>query len=436
MIVLRKLGGKLVPILQGARERIRIGSGSFGGLDVLSFLPGLTLVLFTLALLGMSFLMSHGGIHLDAMTGLSGMMIGQTAVATRPAKVQKKPFSMGTRRRIQTIGQYVFAAGAPVPTIQIPQVGLISKVYLKLEGTITHATGAGVINPLGYASLISRIRLSANLGSAQIVDASGAGVELANYWYAPTSGRVQNTYANGAGANAVSYGLMVPVNANDRSLLQLGLINLQAEQLRLTLDITPAATLAEFVQGGTPGALTSSLTLYVAYEYWDVPNPARYELPPASICRILEEQQLITATGDQTYPIPRLGTLAQLSEYYILGAATASRVMATLTAPTPQVSRFRLRANKTDMWLDYDARFAEIEEEMFYNTAGASFMRPGVRTWDFFHSGTQSRNFGDRDLIDTERITTLEMISTVDASVTPSAVTSRNIVRRVFQRLV
>lgn len=432
MILLRKIGGRLAPLLQSTRERFSIGNGGAGifGMSLGGFV---NLALITVLVLAVSFMLGHTD-HAGASSMM--MVMGATAVAPARQAPAKLPFTKGTRRRIQTVGQYVFAAGAPIPTITLPQVGLLSKIYLKLEGTITHATGAGVLNPLGYASLISRVRVSANLGSAQIVDATAAGIELANYWYAPTSGPVKNTYANGAGANAVSYGLMVPINANDRSLLQLGLINLQAEQVRVTLDITPAAALTEFVQGGTPGALTSSLTLYVAYEYWDVPNPARYELPPATICRILEEQALITATGDQIYTIPRLGTLAQISEYFILGAAAASRVMATFLAPTPQVSRFRMRANKTDMWQEYDTRFAEIEEDIFFNNTGSSFMRPGVRTWDFFHSGQQSRNMGDRDLIDTERITTLELIATVDPSVTPSSVTSRNVVRRVFQRLV
>ena len=353
------------------------------------------------------------------------------------------PFRMGTRRRIQPLGSFVFTPGTPIPTIVIPQVGMLSKIYLKIEGTITQTAGAAVLNPLGYASLISRVRVSANLGSAQIVDASAAGIEIANFWYAPSTGRVQNTYANGAGANNVSYGLMVPINANDRTLLEIGLINLQAEQVRVTLDVTPATALTEFLlSGGPPTA--SALTMYVYYEYWDVPNPLRYLLPPASISRILEEQQLIAATGEMSYVIPRLGTLTQLSEYFILGASAATRVMASLTAPVPQVNKFRIRANKTDEWFSLDARVAEIQESLYSNSnqgpsnvsLAGSFLRPGTRTWDFFSSGLQTRNFGDRDLIDTEKITTLEFLATIDPTVVPSSVTTRNLVRRVFQRLV
>ncbi|HEV7454352.1 MAG TPA: hypothetical protein VGO07_03775 [Candidatus Saccharimonadales bacterium] len=277
--------------------------------------------------------------------------------------------------------------------------------------------------------------MTANLGAAQIVDASAAGVELANYWYAPTAGPVRNTYANGAGANQVNYGLMVPINANDRQLLQLGLVNLQAEQIRLNLEVVPAAALTSYlVAGGPPTA--SALILYVAYEFWDVPNPTRYALPPATLSRILEEQQIITATGELPYVMPRLGTLAQVSEYFLKGASAAAQVMMQFLDPTPDVQYFRVRANKSDMWLDYTTRFAEIEEALFMNSTLSSFMRPGTRTWDFFHSGLQTRNHGDRDLINTEQITTLEFIAAIDPSVTPTAFTSRNVARRVFQRLM
>lgn len=339
-----------------------------------------------------------------------------------------RPFRSGTRRRIQTLGSFPLTPGSPIQTITLPQVGMLSKLYLKVEGTITQ-TAVGTISPLGYAALMPRIRVSANLGSASVVDATAYGVELMNYNVAPSAGPVRNTYGNAIAANPVSYGLMVPINANDRQLLELGMINLQAEQVRVTLDINVAALSGFVVTGG--GVLTSALTLYVAYEYWDVPDPTVYMLPPRTLCRILEEQQIIAATGQQIYAIPRLGTLLQQNEYFVFGAA-----MASLVAPTPQVSNITLRVNKTDTWLNYDARFKEIEEQAFYNTAGGSFMRPGVITYDLFHSEQQSRNMGSRDAINTEQITTLESIATIDPSVVPAAGYSRNIVRRVVQRLI
>lgn len=340
------------------------------------------------------------------------------------------PFAMGTRRRVQTVGSYAVVPGNPIPSIVLPQVGFLSKIRLRLEGTITQTAIETSASPLGYAALLPRIRVSANLGSASIVDASAYGIELSNYWYAPNIGPVQNTYAIGTpAANRVSYGLNVPINANDRTLLHLGLINLQAEQVRVTIDITTAA-LNQFILSSV-GTFTAALTLYVEYEYWDVPNPTRYALPPRTLCRTLEEQVSILTTGQQVYQMPRLGTLAQMSEYFIINS-----VLADLTSATPDIDNFKVRANKTDTWLDYDTKFAEMQEQEDFNTPTGSFLRPGVRTWDFFHSGMQTRNFGDRDLINTEQITTLEFIANVASGATVVAGDTRNCVRRVFQRLV
>lgn len=340
------------------------------------------------------------------------------------------PFAMGTRRRVQTVGSYTITPGNPVQSIVLPQVGYLSRIFLMVDGTITQAAQPAVLSPLGHAALFPRVRVNANLGSASIVDASAYGIELTNRWYAPNCGPVKNSYATtNVGANRFKYSLVVPINANDRTLLQMGLINLQAEQTRVTLDVTTAALSAFILSGG--GALSSSLTLTVAYEYWDVPNPMRYQQPPATLCRTLEEQVPITTTGEQIYLMPRLGTLAQVSEYFIINAA-----LADLTGTAPQITEFKVRANKTDTWLDYSVKVAELTEQIDNNAPNGSFLTAGARYWNFFASGLQTRNFGDRDLINTEQITTLEFIASVDSAVVPSTNSTRNVVRRVFQRLV
>jgi hypothetical protein len=345
-------------------------------------------------------------------------------VAVAPRRPALLPFSMGTRRRVQHVSSVVLTPGQSIPTVTLPQVGYLSKIFLRLRGTIT-LSAAGAQDAFGYARLLQAVRVSANLGSAAIVDSSGLGLEDVMYWRAPQAGPVRNTFGNAAAANQVEYGLIIPISANDRTLLQLGLINLQAEQVRVNIDVTVAALSAY-----TTNATASALVLDIGYEYWDVPDPRRYMQPPATLCRILEEITPITAVGERVYVVPRLGTLAQLSDRFINNA-----VAMVFTGATPDVERFTVRANKSDTWLDYLARVAEQEEAEFYNTTGASFMRPGVRTWDFFHSGQQTRNFGDRDLINTEQITTLEFLATVRAGLA-LVNAERRTVRRVFQRLV
>lgn len=338
------------------------------------------------------------------------------------------PFRQGTRRRVQSIGAFPVTPGQPVQTITLPQVGMVSRVLLSLEGTIT-LSAAGVQNALGYAALLSRVRLSANLGSASIVDCTGIGLELVNQWRAPqTKGRVQNAFGNGAVANEVIYRTAVPVNANNRQQFEFGLIDLQSPEVRVTLDVS-AADLSAF----TTNATASSLTLYVAYEYWEIPDPSVYELPPMTLVRTIEDAALpIAVLGDQTYQIPRLGTLIQMSNLVLLNGAPCQ-----LTGPTPDVSEIRMRINKTDTVLDYQTRFKEIEEAEFYNQPSASFMRDGVLTWDFWHASSAERCGGDgRDFFDTESVTTLESIITLSPTAVIAGVSQIQPVRRVLQRIV
>lgn len=353
-------------------------------------------------------------------------------MANASGKRQMLPFRRGTRRRFATIGTFSFTPGTPIPSIVIPQVGYLSRIFLRLTGTITQS-GAGTLNPLGYASLFSRIRLSANLGSASIVDTSGIGLETVNTYWAPNSLPVQNTYANAGAANPVEYGIIVPVNANQRRQFEFGLIGLQAPEVRVTLDVVPNA-LSSFVTLTT----ASSLSLQVAYEYWEYPDPARYTQPPLTIVRTLEDAPLqITVTGDQIYQIPRLGTMAEMHSLVLIDGARADLQSTSATVP-PQVSEGRIRINKTDTILDYLVRMKELDEAEVFNTAGATrtFLQQGVWSWDLWHASEQKWNGGDgRDMINTEEITTLESILTIDPTVTLTGTCQIQPIRRVFQRL-
>lgn len=342
------------------------------------------------------------------------------------------PFRRGTRRRVATIGSYPIVLGSPIPTITLPQVGMLSRIFVSITGTITQS-GAGTVSPLGYASLINRVRVNANLGSASIVDVSGIGLEILNQLYAPaTGGKVSNTYANAAAANFVRYGVCIPINANDREQFTFGLINLQASEIRVTLDMifNAASSFVTLVTG-------SALTLTVAYEYWDIPNPTRYAMPPRTLCRSLEDAPLpITTTGQQIYQLPRLGTLAQMASLILINGAPAVLQATSLTVP-PQVNEMMLRINKTDTVLDYLAPIKEIDEMLAYDEASASFLRQGVMTWDFFHASAGQWSQGDgRDFIDTESVTTLESILTIDPTVTIAGLCQIQPIRRVLQRLV
>lgn len=345
------------------------------------------------------------------------------------------PFRRGTRKRVVTVGQFAITPGSPLPTITLPQVGFLSRIYLVIEGTIT-LSAAGTQNALGYSSLISRVRVNANLGSTSIVDVSGIGLEMINQSHAPNALPVLNTFGNAAAANFVRYGLMIPINANDRKQMEFGLIGLQAPQIRVTLDVIFNALTAF-----TTNSTASSLTAFVAYEYWEYPNPTRYALPARTLVRTIEDAPLtITATGDQIYTIPRLGTMAELHHLVLINGARAV-LQATAIATPPQVNEIRMRINKTDTPLDYQMRFKEVEEALLYNRAQSAantetFLRQGVVSWDFWHASEQNHGGGDgRDFYNTEEVTTLESILTIDPTVAIAGLCQIQPVRRVFQRL-
>lgn len=337
------------------------------------------------------------------------------------------PFRSGTRRRFATIGQYAIVPGAPIPTIILPQVGMLSRIFCWIAGTITK-TAAGNIGVFGLADLIARANLNANLGSASIVSTTGPGLMVVNEWLNPARLPIGNaTNLAAAGANAIDFGFVIPVNANDRNQFTFGLIDLQAPELRVSLDIlfNNLAVLAA-------DCTASNLTLYVGYEYWEIPDPTRYALPARTLCRTIEDAaQQINQNGDVIYQVPRLGTLAQMTHLFTLGGAAAT--VATQTAS------LRMRINKTDEVMNYQTRFKRLDEASLYPSVGGSsgLLSESALTWDFYHSDAQTLNAGGRDLVNTEEVTTLESIVDVEVAGGIGAGTNQmQTVRRVLQRLV
>lgn len=337
---------------------------------------------------------------------------------------QLLPFRYGTTRRRQVVGQYAITPGSPLPTIILPQVGMLARVWLTIEGTITQSA-AGTVNPLGYSSLISRVRVTTNQGSASLVDVSGLGLEIINRSLAPQTLPVQNTYANAGAANAVKYKLCVPINANMRKQFEMGLINLQAPEVRVNLDVVfnPISTFVTLVTA-------NALTAYVMYEYFDIPDPKRYALPPRTLVRTLEDApQTIVATGDQVYQIPRLGTMFDYHAAVILNGNYCNGLT--------DIDNFAWRYNFSDTQYDMPSRFQEVWEAEAYNENAATFLKSGVISLPLWNAGDTYLNGGDfRDAIDTEENTTTQAIITINSGATITGDSRINHVRRVTQRIV
>lgn len=342
------------------------------------------------------------------------------------APKQLIPFRQGTRQRVQNVGTLAYAANSTA-TIEFPRVGYASRVIVRFNGTVT-LSGAGALADLGPWSLVSRFRLATNIGAATVVDVSGFGAFLCqrlqkegqDFSLAGVGQTVTHADVHAApvamGANTWALSWILPVGANDGKEFEYGLINLQSPQTRVTLDVvmgalTDGATLVTGITG----------TFTVSYEYYEVPDPTRFSQPPLALCRILEEQQPVGQTGDNIYTVPRQGVLMQAISYFRANGARSDGL-----------DQYALRFNKTDTVYRIDRQLDRI-----INRA-AQELNPitGVTCLDLWRSA-HAVGLGDaRDNVDTEELSTVELITTVSSgTVLGSNNNFINVVRRIAQRL-
>src|SRR4051794_10388009 len=105
-------------------------------------------------------------------------------------QVRKQPFRYGTVRRRIPIGTFAVPitanGGGSIPSIIIPQVGMLARIIVSIEGTYTKANATGLNLLDGYDAILSRAVLKLNNGSASIVDLSGIGIAITNKDLSPS----------------------------------------------------------------------------------------------------------------------------------------------------------------------------------------------------------------------------------------------------------
>lgn len=346
-------------------------------------------------------------------------------------KVQKMPFRYGTVRRRINIGTYAVNPGAAIPSIVIPQVGMMARILVDIEGTYTKANASGTNLLDGYDAILNRARVGLNNGSANLVDLSGVGINILNRDLSPAL-PVKRGLVTTAGAQAFSYKFILPINANTRRQFEMGLINLQAPELRANIDLSFNSLSSVFA---TPADVTLfTATANVSYEYFEIPDLAMYDLPPLTIVRSIEEAPVaIAAVGDQIYQIPRLGTMIDYHAVMVLNNLYAS----VLT----NVNQFQWRYNKSDVQYSVKIGDWETYEAELYgvNATGTNtFLFANAISFNLWSAGDRDWNGGDfRDCIDTEENTTTESIVTVNQGTALNAGKDNFYhVRRVVQRIV
>lgn len=319
------------------------------------------------------------------------------------------PFAAGTRLRRQYIGSVPFVAGAKAPSLQLPRVGMLSRLVTVFDGLGTFS-GAGALADSGPYNILNRIQLNTNIGSAAVIDVSGYGAAVVQPHY--RQGNKAGTAGIGAATPSATYfaapvvGAGVPVRiplgfdvaVNQGQNFTDGLINLQAPEVTVSVDIQFGA-LADY--GTTLTGLTGNV--YVYYEYFEIPDPRAFEMPRLALHRTLEEQLPVGQTGANIVTIPRMGTLLSLDNIIRLNGARSD-----------SWDSFALRFNKTDSVYQVDQRWQRMDERYWFGCEPDV----GVIRQDYFHAQETLNAGTSRDSIDTEQLTTLEQIVNVSAGAT------------------
>lgn len=353
-------------------------------------------------------------------------------------KAQKIPFRLGTRQRMQQFATVAIALGNQVTT-ELPRVGFLAGILLNVRATVTLSAGGALALGAPW-NLLKRVKVSLNTGAASIFDCSGVGLYLVNdrmlrSAYDPTnSGLVSAPVANGA--NVWGFNLYIPISINDELQFGLGLINLQAPEVRCTIDITFATTGTDL----STNFSTVTGNVDMSYVYYEVPDPRRVAFPPLVLHRILEERQAITAVGDQVYTFPRGGTVLQLLHLVTINGHYATPQAAGAGTGVGEVDGMRLILNKTDTLYNLPYRAWALWQALNKGMGaqiGGALTNAGI-AWEhnFLDASIGRIGEGDfRDTIDSESISTLESIVTVNSAAVLGAANYLDSIRRIFQPL-
>lgn len=318
---------------------------------------------------------------------------------------QLLPLRRATRPRFRNVGTTPVAPGTTASVI-LPRVGYLAGYVINFTGVITGAAGAA-LGPLGAHALLQRIRLTANIGTAVVHDLSGwAAANLAQVYAAPLGGgSVLSQGMPGftapsadlfaapiaVGPNNWRLNWFVPVSANLGGNFDVGLINLQAPETQVTVEL----------QQGVNADLGTNLTITsgnwrVSYVFFEVPDPRMAEVAPAILVRLLEDQQPIAAQGENIVTIPRQGSVMGLAHGIVLNGVLSDGF-----------DRIELRFNKSD----YAQTLTREEARVFEAALLLSQPKTGtVYHFPMFNDLGLVQTGDGRDLVDSEELTTLESV--------------------------
>jgi len=342
-----------------------------------------------------------------------------------PEQRQLLPFRYNTRQREKLIanGQALAGLGAE-GKVQLPRVGLGNALLFTLNATV-NLTAAGAFATLGPWSIVDRFRVDLNLGNMNLVDTSGYGMYLLDERIAPawapdgnamfTPTVIQHQAGLAMGNNIWKLQWIIPLSANFGSEFDTGLIVLQAPEIQVDFSVRLTNAGANFVTNfNTLTAVTFDLDLI----YFEVPDPNFVQLPPGQIVRTVEISKPFAATGLVDYTIERQGQLMQLISYIIANGVR-----------TDGVDLMQFIANINDTIYQFKPDKLRLLESFYYSAP----LQVGNLGLDLWHARENPSSGDDRDIVDSEVLTTLQWQAIISAATSLGAGNNFfNTVRRIL----
>lgn len=341
------------------------------------------------------------------------------------AERQLLPFRYNTRQREKLIASASALSGLGAEgKVQLPRVGLGNALLFTLNATVTLSSG-GALATLAPWSIVDRFRVDLNLGNMNLVDVSGYGLYLLNQrlskGFAPDGGAdwtpttTQYSAPVASGANTWKLQWIIPLSANLGSEFDTGLIVLQAPEIQVDFSVRLTNAGANFVTNfSTLTAVTYDLDLI----YFEVPDPNFVQLPPGQVVRTVEISKPFAATGLVDYTIERQGQLMQLISYIQANGAR-----------TDGIDYMQFIANINDTIYQWRPSQLRLLEAYYYALA----MQTGTFGLDLWHARENASSGDDRDIVDTEVLTTLQWQAFISSGTTiGSGNNFFNTVRRIL----
>jgi len=341
-------------------------------------------------------------------------------------------FAEGSHSREARIDSRPFTAGARASPVIVPETGFLSQIFLEVDLQATLSAANPAFGAEGVWAIFKRIRVQLNTGRTVLFDMSGYSAFIETFL------QVRGYGANAAGANSTTpdsalYSvptalgvntwklfLSLMIAANDADEFDTGLINLQAEQVTVTVDLD-YGTLLEIVPGGQLTALAGTVMLH--YQFYEVPDPQLVKWPNLEVIQRIEDDQPIVARGRNFYSFPRGGTLLRLHQRVktngLYGVAGA-------------VDLLDMKYNKGDTAYERTVSLARAKAQRLLGTQ----LPAGVFLWDFWNSEQDVSKGNGREMIYTDDISAFDFGITINNAAVISPGDSRIInVRTIHQPL-